>query len=83
LYGRESTTSTLKIIFMCLAAIACGCALCFAVTSVCGGCDEAVTFKKASTRPFSECPVCREGVCKPWVMEGGLWEELGGAAFGP
>jgi len=56
--------------------------LCFAVTSVCGGCVEAVTFKKASRRPSSsDCPVCREKMRKPWVMDGELWEELGGTAF--
>ena len=51
--------------------------------SICGGCVEEGLLKISKTRPFSECPVCREEMCEPWVMEGDLWVELGGTPFDP
>ena len=51
--------------------------------SICGGCVEEGKFKRSKTRPFSSCPVCREEMCKPWVMDGELWVELGGTPFDP
>ena len=51
--------------------------------SICGGCVEEGLLKISKTRPLSECPVCREEMCEPWVMEGDLWVELGGTPFDP
>ena len=68
--------------FMCLGSgtrmciVPCGHSIC----EVCG--DEAL-FKSRKTRPFSACPVCREEMCEPWVMDGDLWVDLGGTAFDP
>jgi hypothetical protein len=51
--------------------------------SICGRCVEEGRLKISKTRPLSECPVCREEMCEPWVMEGDLWVELGGTPFDP
>ena len=51
--------------------------------SICGGCVEEGLLKISKTQPLSECPVCREEMCEPWVMEGDLWVELGGTPFDP
>jgi len=40
----------------------------------CGG--EGVFASKK--RPYSECPICREEMCEPYVMERWVWVELGG-----
>ena len=51
--------------------------------SVCDTCGDEGLFKKKKTRPFGACPVCREEMCEPWVMEGELWVNLGGTAYDP
>ena len=51
--------------------------------SVCRECGDEGVFESGKTRPFSACPVCREEMCEPWVMEGDRWVELGGTPFDP
>ena len=51
--------------------------------SICDKCGDEALFKNRETRPFSSCPVCREEMCEPWVMDGELWVDLGGTAFDP
>jgi hypothetical protein len=51
--------------------------------SICSECGDARLFRKASTRPFSACPVCRAGMRKPWVMEGKEWEKQGKTSYDP
>ena len=68
--------------FMCLGG---GTRMCIVPCghSICGGCVEEGRLKISKTRPLSECPVCREEMCEPWVMEGDLWVDLGGTAYDP
>ena len=68
--------------FMCLGG---GTRMCIVPCghSVCDTCGDEKLFKKRKTRPFGACPVCREEVCEPWVMEGDLWVDLGGTAYDP
>jgi hypothetical protein len=49
----------------------------FGLCPSCG--DEGVFAGKK--RPYSECPICREEMCEPYVMERWVWEELGGIAY--
>jgi hypothetical protein len=51
--------------------------------SICEGCGDEALFKVRKTRPVSACPVCREEMCEPWVMDGDLWVDLGGTAYDP
>ena len=48
---------------------------------LCGKCGDAGVFKSRRTLPYSECPVCREEMCEPYVMEAGDWEYLGGQVY--
>jgi hypothetical protein len=68
--------------FMCLGG---GTRMCIVPCghSVCDTCGDEGLFKKRKTRPFGSCPVCREEMCEPWVMEGDLWVDLGGTAYDP
>ena len=68
--------------FMCLGG---GTRMCIVPCghSVCDTCGDEGPFKKKKTRPFGACPVCREEMCEPWVMEGDLWVDLGGTAYDP
>ena len=68
--------------FMCLGG---GTRMCIVPCghSVCDTCGDEKLFKKRKTRPFNACPVCREEMCEPWVMEGDLWVDLGGTAYDP
>jgi hypothetical protein len=59
-------------------------------SALCGSCGDLSLFKEGSNgssnkgaskkRPLTECPVCSEDLCPPWVMPRGEWESLGGAA---
>ena len=49
----------------------------FGLCPSCG--DEGVFAGKK--RPYSECPICREEMCEPYVMERWVWEELGGTTY--
>ena len=68
--------------FMCLGS---GTRVCIVPCghSICGECGDAQLFRKASTRPFSACPVCRAGMRKPWVMDGKEWEMQGKTSYDP
>jgi hypothetical protein len=68
--------------FMCLGG---GTRMCIVPCGriMCDTCGDEGLFKKRKTRPFSACPVCREEMCEPWVMEGDLWVDLGGTAYDP
>jgi hypothetical protein len=48
---------------------------------LCVRCWEGKRFRKESELPFSECPVCREEMCEPFVMGADQWEYLGGEVF--
>jgi len=49
----------------------------FGLCPSCG--DEGVFAGKK--RPYSDCPICREEMCEPYVMERWVWEELGGTVY--
>ena len=68
--------------FMCLGS---GTRVCIVPCghSICAECGDAKLFKKAATRPFGACPVCREKMCKPWVMDGREWKKRGKTSYDP
>jgi hypothetical protein len=79
---EEEYDERLEECFMCLGG---GTRMCIVPCghSVCDTCGDEGLFKKRKTRPFGACPVCREEMCEPWVMEGDLWVDLGGTAYDP
>jgi hypothetical protein len=79
---EEEYDERLEECFMCLGG---GTRMCIVPCghSVCDTCGDEGLFKKRKTRPFNACPVCREEMCEPWVMEGDLWVDLGGTAYDP
>jgi hypothetical protein len=46
---------------------------------LCADCGDVQ--KSTNVRLFSECPVCREAMCEPFVMDADEWEYLGGEVF--
>ena len=79
---EEEYDERLEECFMCLGG---GTRVCIVPCghSICDKCGDEALFKNRETRPFSSCPVCREEMCEPWVMDGELWVDLGGTAFDP
>ena len=47
---------------------------------LCPSCGDEDVFA-GKKRPYSECPICREEMCEPYVMERWVWEELGGTSY--
>jgi hypothetical protein len=47
---------------------------------LCDSCGDEGLFA-GKKRPYSECPICREEMCEPYVMEPWVWEELGGTVY--
>jgi len=49
--------------------------------ALCVRCGEGGEDGRRGKRPFSECPVCREEMCEPYVMDRETWVYLGGVAY--